>query len=143
MQTHERIDDDASLTNGNESAPLANGLRNIYTILICSRPIDLDSSRSATCAPGAINRSKGTPNDGVEFCTNDDSLIGSRCPKSTEVVRITIKDDVTTPGGLAKAREAVSDDSYTLLWAAIPCTGAPPWQHVNLARCGPKTELRA
>ena len=89
-----------------------------------------------------INRSKGTPSETyksktVEFCTNDDSLIGSRCPKSTEVVKLTINDDVTTPGGSAKAREAVSDDSYyTLLWAAIPCTGGSPWQHVNLARCG-------
>ena len=70
-------------------------------------------------------------------------MIGKRCPTGSKVVRLTIDDDVTTTNGMDKARDAVrKGGKSTLLWAAIPCTGGSPWQHVNLAKCGPKTRAK-
>ena len=58
-------------------------------------------------------------------------------------MRLTIEDDVTTSNGLSRARVAVRENGRsTLLWAAIPCTGGSPWQHINLKRFGPKTRSK-
>ena len=78
----------------------------------------------------------------VEFCCGHESLIGQRAPADTDVVRLTIDDDLTTDAGLAKALAAVSDpDVPTLLFGALPCTGGSPYQHLNWYR-GEKTRAK-
>ena len=71
----------------------------------------------------------------VEFCTNPDSRIGKLAPPGVEVVRLTIKDDLTTPDGLAKAIDAVTTpDATVILFGALPCTGGSQCQRVNWHR---------
>ena len=78
----------------------------------------------------------------MEFCCGEESLIGQMAPDDCEVVRLTIKDDLTTQSGLAKALRAVTDtDLPVLLWVALPCTGGSPYQHLNWHR-GPKTRSK-
>ena len=73
----------------------------------------------------------------VEFCCGPDSLLGQPgpCTRGCEVIRLTEKDDVTTPSGLARALEAVEYPGV-FLWASMPCTGGSPWQHINRHRPG-------
>ena len=67
----------------------------------------------------------------VEFCCSDQSLFSSEAERrGIAVTRLTIADDVTTPRGLAKASSACKEEGV-LLWAAMPCTGGSPWQHIN------------
>ena len=71
----------------------------------------------------------------VELCTNPDSRIGKFAPPGVEVIRLTIKDDLTTPAGLAKAFDAVDTPSAIIvLFGALPCTGGRQWQRLNLHR---------
>ena len=52
-----------------------------------------------------------------------------------EVVRLTIKDDLTTPDGLAKALDAVDTPNAIIVqFGALPCTGGSQWQRLNLHR---------
>ena len=53
-----------------------------------------------------------------------------------KATRLTIKDDVRTPEGLAKALR-ITRGKGIFLWASMPCTGGSPWQHINAlrARC--------
>ena len=70
-------------------------------------------------------------------------MIGSRAPHDCEVIRLTIKDDLTTPAGLATALSGVSDTSVpVLLFGALPCTGGSPWQHINWNKGGLKTKRK-
>ena len=69
----------------------------------------------------------------VEFCANEDSVIGTQADKDCSVVRLTKADDVTTPEGKSKSIRAVQEPR-TLLWASIPCTGGSSWQNVNQKR---------
>ena len=50
----------------------------------------------------------------VEFCTNPDSRIGKLAPPGVEAFRLTIKDDLTTPDGLAKAIDAVTTPEHQM-----------------------------
>ena len=51
------------------------------------------------------------------------------------MVRLTIKDDLTTPEGLAKALNAINTPNATVvLFGALPCTGGSQWQRLNLYR---------
>ena len=71
----------------------------------------------------------------VEFCCHPNSVIGSRAPEECEVVRLTADDDLTTPGGLQKALDAVSVPGMpTLLFGSLPCTGGSPYQRMNWYR---------
>ena len=71
----------------------------------------------------------------VEFCTNADSRIGNLAPPGVGVVRLTIKDDLATPYGLAKALDAVkTPNANIVLFGALPCTGGSQWQRLNLHR---------
>ena len=68
----------------------------------------------------------------VEFCCSGDSLIGSRAPPGCEVIRLTADDDLTTPGGLAKAMDAVSAPGIpVLLFGSLPCTGGSTYQYIS------------
>ena len=80
----------------------------------------------------------------VEFCCGENSKMGDpvNCPIDTEVVRLTIKDDVSTEAGLNKARAAVGEPNC-MLWSSIPCTGGSPWQWVNRRLKGGLKRLRA
>ena len=67
----------------------------------------------------------------VEFCCSDLSLISAEAErKGISITRLTIDDDVATRSGLGKALKACSQKGV-LLWAAMPCTGGSPWQHIN------------
>ena len=57
----------------------------------------------------------------VEFCCGEESRLGRKHlkPDDTEVVRLTLDDNVTTEQGLAKAIAAVKGKNC-LLWASIP-----------------------
>ena len=74
----------------------------------------------------------------VELCTSDSSRIGARTlhSKDCEVVRVTIKDDLTTERGVRKALDAIREfPGYDILvWVSIPCTGGSPWQRINVAK---------
>eukprot|EP00972_Heterocapsa_arctica_P051732 7610570-Heterocapsa_arctica.AAC.1 len=59
----------------------------------------------------------------VEFCCGAESLMGkSNFQKGgCKVIRVTIKDDVTTPQSPKVAMEAVKHPNC-VLWASMPCT---------------------
>ena len=51
------------------------------------------------------------------------------------MVRLTIKDDLTTPDRLAKALDAVgTPNAIIVLFGALPCTGGSQWQRLNWHR---------
>ena len=56
--------------------------------------------------------------------------VPTRWSKGCRVIRLTLQDDVASEAGLRKATKAVQQ-SNTLLWASIPCTGGSPWQNLN------------
>ena len=79
----------------------------------------------------------------LEFCCSENSRLGSRryIELGCQVVRLTVKHDLTTKEGVDVALRAVHDTpegKYLHLWGSLPCTGGSPWQHINRAR-GPAT----
>ena len=86
--------------------------------------------------PGAIQRRVIF----VEFCTNPDSRIGKLAPPGVEVVRLTIKEDMTTSDGLAKALNAINTPRATIvLFGALPCTGGSQWQTAAMPTRGARS----
>jgi len=103
----------------------------------------------APAAPATqpVNKDKGAKPDIyaavnrriVEFCAGEKSRLGaphfhskkSKC----EHIRLTVKEDVTTPEGRNLAIRAVQANN-TLLWASMPCTGGSPWQEINKLKPG-------
>jgi len=78
----------------------------------------------------------------VEFCCGENSRIGRLAMPDCEVVRFTIKDDLTTEAALAKCLAAVAEPGVpVLLFGALPCTGGSPWQNLNW-HVGPKTRSK-
>ena len=79
----------------------------------------------------------------VEFCCGEESRLGRKHlkPDDTDVVRLTIDDNVSTQHGLAKAIAAVKGKDC-LLWASIPCIGGSPWQRINRRKPGGMKRLR-
>ena len=79
----------------------------------------------------------------LEFCCSEDSRLGNRryVELGCQVVRLTVKHDLTTKEGVDVALKAVHDTpegKYLHLWGSLPCTGGSPWQRINRAR-GPAT----
>ena len=58
-----------------------------------------------------------------------------------EHIRLTVKEDVTTPEGRNLAIRAVRANN-TLLWPSMPCTGGSPWQEINKLKPGGLKRLR-
>ena len=70
----------------------------------------------------------------IEFCCDEDSEIGIQ-GKSTphvEVLRCTLKDDVTTKQGMQRCIDYVREYPGTHLFASIPCTPWSPIQELNI-----------
>eukprot|EP00972_Heterocapsa_arctica_P040467 5961141-Heterocapsa_arctica.AAC.1 len=57
-----------------------------------------------------------------------------------QVIRVIMKNDVTTRHGLQMVMEAVKQPKC-LLWAAMPCTGGSPWQNINRVQPGGEENL--
>jgi len=137
-----------------------------------------EAGRAALFAPARGASAAAPPSDPgydrclVEFCCGPDSLLGrpTRASAGCRVIRVTEREDVTTPAGrtfvLNSLREAarhlrgvsthapgglrtdgISGASARagtvplLLFAAIPCTGGSAWQHINVRRPGGKARL--
>ena len=76
-------------------------------------------------APAPVSRSTNHRRI-VEFCTSEDSRIGSSrnfVDSNCEVVRITEKHDGTTRVGKRMLNKVCNSDVRTLLWCSIPCVG--------------------
>ena len=72
----------------------------------------------------------------VEYCCSEASRLGHERYVLTgcAVVRLTIKDDMSTKAGLQKALKEVEETpegTYIHLWGSLPCTGGSPWQRIN------------
>ena len=65
----------------------------------------------------------------------DPRLFAKPLKSKCEHTRLTVKEDVTTPGGRDRAIKAVRAET-TLLWASMPCTGGSPWQEINKLKPG-------
>ena len=102
-----------------------------------SENIKIDQRLSGSRAPAApiiINRCSGLV---VEFCCGEESKICAACERieNVEILRLTIKEDMSTQEGLNYAlltiRRAIKRGLTVLLWGAIPCTGGSAWQQYN------------
>ena len=70
----------------------------------------------------------------VEFCCDEDSEIGIQATliPNVEVLRCTLKDDVTTRQGMQRCIDYVRKYPGTHVFASIPCTPWSPIQELNL-----------
>ena len=73
---------------------------------------------------------RGVKRNILEYCIEENSIIGSTADPDCRCVRITQSEDARSERGHELAlSEAVKPNA--LVWAAIPCTGGSAWQHVN------------
>ena len=84
----------------------------------------------------------------IEWCSGPTSRLGREGPHTAGCarVRLTIKDDLTTKGGLDRAMHEIDvaqaiSPGRLLLWAAIPCIGGCPWQRLNRRHPRAKTRI--
>ena len=87
---------------------------------------------SGTLAPPCARRL-------VEACCNEGSLLAScsQWSEGCEVIAITERDDLTSPGGIRLATDNLRSASDAL-WFSCPCTGGSSWQKINRLK-GPET----
>ena len=78
----------------------------------------------------------------IEFCCDEDSEIGIQGSKTphVEVLRCTLKDDVTTKQGMQRCVDYVREFPGTHLFASIPCTPWSPIQELNIHQHGQSFE---
>ena len=82
----------------------------------------------------------------LEWCCGDNSFFGmlSEASRGCQVVRLTIREDMSTEAGLRFAKQSVElsdEDTVMTIWSAIPCTGGSTWQNINVRLPGGKERL--
>ena len=98
-----------------------------------SVPVDVPTVETSATAKlnNAVRRTL------IEFCTSEVSELGRQQNHgdNVEVVRLTIKNDLTTKEGLEFALQmvdAAAQKGQVDLWGSLPCTAGSAWWYINL-----------
>ena len=75
-----------------------------------------------------------------EYCTEGDSVIGSKADPDCNCVRAAEAVDAGSDSGHEMAMQAARKPR-TLVWVAIPCAGGPAWQHVNQRHASARAKI--
>ena len=72
----------------------------------------------------------------IEFCCEEDSVLGRVSPPDCNVIRLTEEHDLTQEATVQELLQSFQQGDYgqILLWASIPCTGGSQWNVFNLLK---------
>ena len=72
----------------------------------------------------------------IEFCCEEDSVIGKVAADDCRVMRLTGQMDMTKATSVDRVKQVIREapQGSVFLWSSIPCTGGSQWNVQNLRK---------